>query len=99
MTPDLKALHYLTSPNMIQIDKGSKAPELENGGPMLLFNAYDHRCCQHNASHGWPYAYAEHLWLGLRQQRLWGRCAFLCAIASHDPPRLGNGTPITITEN
>lgn len=62
MTPDLKGLRYLTSPNMVLSDAGSKAPGLQNGGPMLLFNPHDHRCCQHNVSHGWPY-YAEHLWL------------------------------------
>ena len=94
MTPDLKALHYLTSPNMVLIDKGSKAPELQNSGPMLLFNAYDHRCCQHNVSHGWPY-YAEHLWLGSAGNGL--------AVALYAPSqvnsRVGNGTPVTITES
>ncbi len=93
MTPDLKALHYLTSPNMVQIDKGSKSPDLQNGGPMLLFNAYDHRCCQHNASHGWPY-YAEHLWLASAGNGL--------AVALYAPSqvtaRVGNGTPVTIKE-
>src|SRR5471030_194486 len=93
MTSDLKALHYLTAPNMVRIDKGSKAPELENGGPMLLFNAYDHRCCQHNVSHGWPY-YAEHLWLAAANNGL--------AVALYEPSqvttKVGAGTPVTITE-
>ncbi|MEZ0325765.1 MAG: beta-L-arabinofuranosidase domain-containing protein [Fimbriimonas sp.] len=62
MTPDLKALRYLTSPNMAVSDASSKAPGLQNGGPMLLMDPNDHRCCQHNVSHGWPY-FAEHLWL------------------------------------
>ncbi|MBN2138475.1 MAG: glycoside hydrolase family 127 protein [Sedimentisphaerales bacterium] len=61
-TPDLKALHYLTSPNMVLCDRNNKSPGLQNGGPMLLFDPHDHRCCQHNAGHGWPY-YAAHLWL------------------------------------
>lgn len=93
MTADLKSLHYLTAPNMIQIDKGSKAPDLENSGPMLLFNAYDHRCCQHNTSHGWPY-YAEHLWLGAANNGL--------AVALYGPSEVtakaGDGTPVTIRE-
>jgi hypothetical protein len=93
MTPDLKSLHYLTSPNMVLIDKGSKAPELQNGGPMLLFNAYDHRCCQHNTSHGWPY-YAEHLWLGAANNGL--------AVALYAPSQVtmkaGDGSPVTIKE-
>jgi len=93
MTPDLKSLHYLTSPNMIRIDRGSKAPELENGGPMLLFNAYDHRCCQHNTSHGWPY-YAEHLWLATANNGV--------GVALYAPSsvtmKAGNGSPVTINE-
>ncbi len=69
MTPDEKALHYLTSPNMVLIDGKSKAPGLQNSGPMQLFDPNDHRCCQHNVSHGWPY-YAEHLWLATNQNGL-----------------------------
>ena len=93
MTPDLKSLHYLTSPNMVLIDKGSKSPGLQNSGPMLLFNAYDHRCCQHNTSHGWPY-YAEHLWLGSAKN---GLAAVLYA-PSRVTAKAGNGTPVTIVE-
>lgn len=62
MTPDERALHYLTAPNLVRIDANSHAPDFENGGPMLLYNPYDHRCCQHNSGMGWPY-FAEHLWL------------------------------------
>ncbi len=61
MTPDLKALRYLTSPNLPQSDHVSKAPGVQNGGEMFLMNPHAHRCCQHNAGHGWPY-YAQHLW-------------------------------------
>ena len=62
MTADLKALRYLTAPNMIRSDSASKAPGLQNSGPMLRFDPWDHRCCQHNVSHGWPY-FTEHLWM------------------------------------
>ena len=62
MTPDLKGLHYLTAPNQIQLDRGNKAPLIENDGDMFSYNPYGYRCCQHNVSHGWPY-YAEHLWM------------------------------------
>jgi DUF1680 family protein len=60
-TADMKALRYLTSPNLPQSDHASKAPGVENGGPMFHMNPYDHRCCQHNSGHGWPY-FTEHLW-------------------------------------
>ncbi|WP_347245047.1 beta-L-arabinofuranosidase domain-containing protein [Thermogutta sp.] len=62
MTPDLKALRYLTSPNLAVSDASNKAPGIENSGPMFLFDPYGHRCCQHNVSHGWPY-FTEHLWM------------------------------------
>ncbi len=62
LSADLKALHYLTAPNMVRCDARSKAPGLQNSGPMLLFTPHRHRCCQHNVAHGWPY-FAEHLWM------------------------------------
>ncbi|HOZ47786.1 MAG TPA: glycoside hydrolase family 127 protein [Candidatus Hydrogenedentes bacterium] len=63
MTADLKGLHYLTAPNMVQLDQESKSPLLQNGGCMLAYSPGErYRCCQHNVSHGWPY-FAEHLWM------------------------------------
>ncbi len=63
MTPDQKALHYLTCPNQISLDKNNKAPAIENSGTMFSYSPYKvYRCCQHNVAHGWPY-YAEELWL------------------------------------
>jgi Beta-L-arabinofuranosidase, GH127 len=62
LTPDWKALHYLTSANQVQLDKGNKAPGIQNGGTMFSYSPFAvYRCCQHNVSHGWPY-YAEELW-------------------------------------
>ena len=63
-TPDLKGLHYLTCANQVQLDRGNKAPGIQNGGTMFSYSPFEvYRCCQHNVSHGWPY-YAEELWLG-----------------------------------
>ncbi len=62
MTVDLKGLRYLTAANMPQSDSESKSPGIQNSGPMYLFDPRNHRCCQHNVSHGWPY-FAEHLWM------------------------------------
>ena len=61
LTADLKALRYLTAPNMPLSDRRSKSPGLQNGGPMLHMNPHIHRCCQHNWGHAWPYL-AQHLW-------------------------------------
>lgn len=62
LMPDLKALRYMTSPNMAQSDGANKCPGIYNPGPMMSMDPFDHRCCQHNHGHGWP-LYAQHLWM------------------------------------
>ena len=62
MTADLKALRYLTAPNLIRSDRLNKSPGYQNGGAMLHMDPHSHRCCQHNVGHGWPYL-TEHLWM------------------------------------
>ncbi len=76
LTADLKALRYLTGPNLVLSDSESKSPGLQNGGPMLQMNPHIHRCCQHNWGHGWPY-FAEHLWFATPDNGL--AAAFFCA--------------------
>ncbi|MCC6397048.1 MAG: glycoside hydrolase family 127 protein, partial [Bacteroidetes bacterium] len=94
MTADQKALHYLTCANQVQLDKGTKAPGIENGGTMFSYSPYQtYRCCQHNVSHGWPY-YAEELWLGTWDD---GLCASLYA-PSTVKTTVGNGVEVTIRE-
>jgi hypothetical protein len=94
MTPDLKALHYLTSPNMILCDSRSKSPGLQNSGPMFLFDPYRHRCCQHNVAHGWPHL-TEHLWLATPDNGL----AAVIYAPSKVTARVGNATEVSIVEN
>ena len=63
LTPDQKALHYITCANQVQLDRHNKAPGIQNSGTMFSYSPYEvYRCCQHNVSHGWPY-YAQELWL------------------------------------
>ncbi|HCO97062.1 MAG TPA: hypothetical protein DIU00_24500, partial [Phycisphaerales bacterium] len=92
-TADLKALHYLTAPNMILCDRKNKSPGLQNGGPMLHFNPHIHRCCQHNTGHGWPY-YAEHLWLATPGNGLAAVLYAPCKVTA----KVGDGTQVTIIE-
>ncbi|HLH81468.1 MAG TPA: beta-L-arabinofuranosidase domain-containing protein [Chthonomonas sp.] len=93
MTPDLKGLHYLTAPNMIQLDRASKAPLLQDGGDMLSYNPYDYRCCQHNVAFGWPY-FTEHLWMATGGN---GLAAVLYA-PSTVTARVGHGETVTLHE-
>lgn len=94
MTPDLRALHYLTAPNMVQLDRKSKAPMLQNGGNMLGYEpSRQYRCCQHNVSHGWPY-FAEHLWMGMAGHGLAATIYAPCQVTA----RVGDGAAVTIGE-
>ena len=94
LSADLKALHYLTAPNLVRCDAQSKSPELENSGPMLLFDPRDHRCCQHNSAHGWPY-FTEHLWLATPGNGLAAVLYAPCLVKA----KVAAGTEVTIAES
>ncbi|MGQ9575452.1 MAG: beta-L-arabinofuranosidase domain-containing protein [Thermoguttaceae bacterium] len=94
MTADLKALRYLTAPNMALSDRANKAPGLQNSGPMLLFDPRSHRCCQHNVSHGWPY-FTEHLWMATAGNGLAAAMYAPCQLKA----KVGDGTQIAIIES
>ncbi|MGQ9732744.1 MAG: beta-L-arabinofuranosidase domain-containing protein [Candidatus Zipacnadales bacterium] len=91
--PDQKGLHYLTAPNMPQLDRGNKSPGLQNAGCMLAYDPWSYRCCQHNISHGWPY-YAEHLWLATPDNGL----AAVLYCESTVSAQVGDGNEVTIRE-
>lgn len=93
MTPDLKALHYITSPNQVQLDRASKSPMIQNGGDMFRYNPNAYRCCQHNAAFGWPY-YSEYLWMATRDN---GIAAVLYA-PSEVKAKVGDGTLVKLIE-
>jgi len=59
-TSDMKALRYITSPNMTVCDAGNHSPGIQNKGPFLCMNPFSFRCCQHNHGFGWPY-YSQYL--------------------------------------
>jgi len=94
MTANEKALHYLTAPNEATADAKSKAPGVENGGPMFLFNPFDHRCCQHNSGMGWP-KFSENLWMATSGN---GLAAVLYAPCSFSA-KVGMGATASITES
>ncbi|HEY9174133.1 MAG TPA: beta-L-arabinofuranosidase domain-containing protein, partial [Verrucomicrobiae bacterium] len=94
MTPDQKALHYITCANQVQLDQHNKSPGIENRGTMFSYSPFEvYRCCQHNVSHGWPY-YAEELWLATPDN---GLCASLYA-ASEVWAKVGSGVEVRIVE-
>ena len=93
-TPDYKALHYLTGANMVQLDKGNKAPGIENSGTMLSYSPLAvYRCCQHNVAQGWPY-FAEEMWLATSDG---GLCASLYA-ESEVTAKVADGRDVKVVE-
>lgn len=94
LTPDLRALRYLTAPNMAVSDSRDHSPGIQNGGPFLMMNPFSSRCCQHNHSMGWPY-FAKHLWLATPDN---GLCAAIYS-ASEVTAQAGDGTAIRFTED
>jgi hypothetical protein len=93
LTPDLRALRYLTAPNLAVSDARNHAPGVEDRGPFLLMNPFSSRCCQHNHSMGWPY-FAKHLWLATPDN---GLCAVIYS-ASEMSAQVGDGTQVSIVE-
>ena len=93
MTPDLKGLHYITSPNQVQLDRASKAPMIQNSGDMFRYNPYAYPCCQHNSGFGWPY-FSEYLWMATRDNGL----AAVMYAPSEVKAKVGDGTEVKLTE-
>jgi hypothetical protein len=94
LTPDWKGLHYLTSANVVQLDRRNKAPGVENNGTMFSYSPFEvYRCCQHNVSHGWPY-FAEELWLATYDHGLCASLYSACSVTA----KVGSGAEIKISE-
>jgi len=93
LTADLKALHYLTAPNLISCDSSGEH-DYQNKGTMVSFDPWRYRCCQHNVAFGWPY-YAEHLWLATADN---GLAAVLYA-PSQVKAKVASGIEVLISED
>lgn len=92
-TPDMKALHYITSPNMVLCDAANHSPGIDNSGPFLMMNPFSSRCCQHNHAHAVPY-YIGNMFMATNDNgllaNLYGSARVTAAVA--------NGTKVTISE-
>jgi len=93
MTPDLKGLHYLTAPNLVQCD-ASGDHFFQNAGTMVSFDPWGYRCCQHNVAQGWPY-YAEHLWLATQNNGLAAVLYAPCQVTA----KVADGVDVRISED
>jgi hypothetical protein len=93
-TANMKALHYLTAPNQIQLDPGNKHPDIDDSGTMFSYSPGPvYRCCEHNFSQGWPY-YNESVWLATSDDGLLANFYSNSSVKA----QVGNGGMVRITE-
>lgn len=94
MTPDMKALRYITSANMAISDEKLHGPSIDNNlRGMLSMSPFSSRCCQHNHGMGWPY-YAEHLVMATTD----GGLATMLYAANETSAKVADGKEIKLTE-
>ncbi len=92
VSPDFKAVRYLTSPNMVVSDSESHSPGIQQTGPFLNFNPFSSRCCQHNHTQGWPY-FTENLWMATPDNGI----AAVIYSPSNVNAKVGDNTNVSIT--
>ena len=94
MTTDMKALRYITSPNMAISDEKLHGPSIDNNlRGMLSMSPFSSRCCQHNHGMGWPY-YAEHLVMATTDNGL----ATMLYAANETTAKVADGKSVKLTE-
>ena len=94
MTPDMKALRYITSANMAISDEKLHGPSIDNNlRGMLSMSPFSSRCCQHNHGMGWPY-YAEHLVMATAD----GGLATMLYAPNETSALVADGKSVTLTE-
>ena len=93
LTADMKALRYLTAANLAVSDRKDRKRGFQNEGSMVHMNPHDHRCCQHNWGHGWPY-FAQHAWFATPDNGL----AAVFYGENKVTAKVGNGQEVTIEQ-
>jgi len=97
LTPDHRALHYITSANSVQLDSTGKNLGQFGNGPFAMQafapSPHNYRCCPHNYGMAWPY-FTESLWLATWDG---GLCASLYS-PSEVRAKVGDGTKVAIAE-
>ena len=95
LTSDMRALRYITSPNMAVSDGKNYGGSIDNGLlGMLSMSPFSSRCCQHNHGMGWPY-FTEHLVMSTNDG---GLCATLYS-ANETTATVSNGVTVTLKED
>ena len=97
LDPDGKAVHYVTSANVVDLDNEQKTQgQFQNGFAMQAFHpgVDRYRCCPHNYGMGWPY-FTEELWLATPDLGLAAAMYAPSAVTA----TVADGVAVTITED
>lgn len=95
LTPDMRALRYITSANMAISDEKNHAPSIDNSlRGMLSMSPFSSRCCQHNHGMGWPY-FSEHLVMATADNGL----ATMLYAANETTAMVADGVSLKMEEN
>ncbi len=97
LDPAGKAIHYVTSANVIDLSNAAKTQaQFQNGFAMQSYRpgVDQYRCCPHNYGMGWPY-FVEEMWLATNDG---GLCAALYGPCTVNAKVAGN-VPVTIAES
>ena len=93
LTADMRALRYITSPNMTISDGRLHGPSIDNDlRGMLSMSPFSSRCCQHNHGMGWPYL-TEHLVMATGDDGL----AAMVYLASETTAKVADGRTVRLT--
>ncbi len=92
-TPDMRALRYMTSPNMVLNNVEDHAPGIHNGGAFLVMNPLSFRCCQHNHGHAVPY-YIQNMVMASNDNGLLANMYGACTTRA----KVANGIEIALKE-
>ncbi len=105
LTPDLRALHYLTAPNQVLLDAKSHHPGIEQRNKSSVVDrswfaysphsrtTFPYRCCLYNHGQGWPY-YAGELWHATSDNGV--AASLYCA--STVSAKVGDGTMVEVEQ-
>ncbi|WP_425559980.1 beta-L-arabinofuranosidase domain-containing protein [Kitasatospora paranensis] len=96
LDPQGKAVHYITSPNSVDLDNVPKSQgQFQNGFAMQSYRpgVDQYRCCPHNYGMGWPW-FTQELWLATPDAGLCAAMYAPCTVAA----KVADGTTVTVTE-
>ena len=96
LDPEQLGVHYITSPNCVQLDNVPKTMgQFDDGFALQAYmpGVDQYRCCPHNYGMGWP-MFTQSLWLATGDNGLAASMYGPCTVTA----KVATGTTVTFTE-